>query len=292
MKTQWFLPAFFLLLIACSTNNNRSDAYGNFEAREIIVSSEAQGRILGLSIEEGQLLKQGEHIGLIDTVDLSLKRDQLLTGRESIYSRIRSADAQIDVQKQQKENILVEKHRIENLLRDGAATSKQLDDIEGSLRLVEKQIESLDSQIAVIRDENATIEAQIAQVNENIRRCYLINHVNGTVLTKYVEANEMATIGKPLYKIANLDTLELRVYISGSQLSEVKLGNKAEVLVDKDNKTYLQLEGTISWIAQQAEFTPKIIQTKEERVNLVYAVKVQVKNDGILKIGMPGEINF
>ncbi|MCX6234731.1 MAG: HlyD family efflux transporter periplasmic adaptor subunit [Bacteroidetes bacterium] len=292
MKAKWFFSVLFLLLTACSVDKNRSDAYGNFEAREVIISSEAQGRILKFIIEEGEELQAGVNIGLIDTVDLSLRRDQLYVSRNAVISKIRITEAQIDIQKQQKENILVEKRRIENLLKDGAATTKQLDDINGSLSLVDKQTNLLHTQITGIRDEAATIEAQIAQVNENIRKCYLVNPMRGTVLTKYVECNEIATIGKPLYKIANLDTLELRVYISGAQLPHVNLGNSVDVLVDKNEKSNQKLNGTVSWISQQAEFTPKIIQTKEERVKLVYAVKILVQNDGTLKIGMPGEINF
>jgi HlyD family secretion protein len=181
---------------------------------------------------------------------------------------------------------------LEKLLNDGAATQKQLDDINGALLLIDKQIESLQTQKQVIRNEAGAYDVQIEQVNEQIRKCYLRNPLAGTVLTKYAEANELVSPGKPVYKIADLTRLELKVYISGDQLTSVKLGQVVEVLVDNDKTTNRSLKGTISWISGQAEFTPKIVQTKEERVNLVYAMKVLVDNDGSLKIGMPGEVNF
>jgi len=278
--------------MSCKSNLERSDAYGNFEAIEVIVSPEAQGKLVQFSLEEGQNLRAGEIVGLIDTTDLTLKREQLVASRQAVLSGIASNEAQIMVQQQQKENLMIDKVRIEKMLRDSAATQKQMDDINGSINLVDKQIESLKTQRSYILDQARAIDAQIAQVQESIRKCHLVNPVKGTVLTKYAEEGEVTSFGQPLYKIANIDTLELKVYISGAQLPAVKLGQKVEVLVDKDATTNRKLEGTVSWISSQAEFTPKIIQTKEERVNLVYAMKVLVPNDGTLKIGMPGEINF
>jgi len=281
-----------LFIASCVDTNQRSDAYGNFESIAVNFSADAQGRILEFNVEEGQVLEKGDFLGFIDTVSLSLKKDQLQTSLVAVKSGINNINAQINVQNQQKENLLIDKERIERLLKNGAATQKQLDDIEGAIRVIEKQEEALNTQKTVILDEAATVRVQIAQVDDNIRKCYIVNPVKGTVLTKFVEENEMATPGKPLYKIADLSKLELKVYISGAQLPYVKIGQKVEILIDKDEKTNQHLDGVVSWISQQAEFTPKIVQTKEERVSLVYAMKVLVENDGSLKIGMPGEVNF
>jgi HlyD family secretion protein len=292
MRKHTVVLVLLLFLMSCKSHIEKSDAYGNFEAIEVIVSPEAQGKLVAFNLEEGQKLRAGEIVGLIDTTDLTLKREQLVASRQAILSGIASNEAQIMVQQQQKDNLMIDKVRIEKMLKDSAATQKQMDDISGSINLVDKQIESLKTQRSYIMDQAKAIDAQIAQVQESIRKCHLVNPVKGTVLTKYAEEGEVTSFGKPLYKIANIDTIELKVYISGAQLPGVKLGQKVDVLVDRDAATNRKLEGTVSWISSQAEFTPKIIQTKEERVNLVYAMKVLVPNDGTLKIGMPGEINF
>lgn len=280
------------LLTACSGKNNKSDAYGNFESTEVIVSSEATGKILKFTIEEGSVIKAGLVAGYVDTTDLVLKKEQLKAQKEIISVKTSNIISQIDVQKQQKANLIIDKARIEKLYKDGAATKKQLDDINGSINLVEKQINSIETQNSSVLNEMKNIDRQIDQVNENISKCYIINPINGTVLSKYAEESEITTMGKALYKIADMDFLDLRIYVSGAQLPKVKIGQKVEVLVDKNVDELTKLEGTVTWISSTAEFTPKIIQTKEERVNLVYAVKVNVKNDGTLKIGMPGEVNF
>lgn len=284
----------FIALAFSSCNNNQqlSDAFGNFEAVTVSVSSETAGRILQLDVEEGQTLTNGQQIGVIDTTDLYLKKLQLMAQRNAIATRMSGVQGQIDVQLQQKANLLVEKERISKLLKDKAATPKQLDDITGAIELVEKQISSIKTQNSGILEEQVVIDRQIDIVKESIRKCYIRNPVEGTVLVKYAESGEVTTPGKTLYKIANLETMELKVYVSGNQLPSVKLGQKVEVLIDKDSKSNRKLEGVVSWISQKAEFTPKIIQTKEERVDLVYGIKVRVKNDGSLKISMPGEVNF
>ncbi len=279
-------------LVSCSNNDPLSDAYGNFEAVTVSVSAEASGKILELKVEEGQDLQAGQLIGLVDTTDLYLKKLQLLAQRKSVATRLSGVRGQIEVQEQQKINLLVEKNRITRLLADKAATPKQLDDINGAVELVDRQVSSIKTQNDGIIEEQEVINRQIAQVNESIRKCYLRNPAAGTVLVKYAEAGEITAPGKPVYKIADLSELELKVYISGNQLPTVKIGQKVSVLIDKDQKSNRKLEGSVSWISPKAEFTPKIIQTKEERVNLVYAVKVRVKNDGSLKIAMPGEVNF
>lgn len=292
MKNRYVFFISTLFFISCNTGNDKSDAYGNFEADETIISAQATGELLSFVVEEGDFLEKGTFLGFIDTVDLVLKKQQLIASRAAVYSKLKSIDSQIAVHEQQIENLMVDKQRVQQLLKDGAATRKQLDDIEASLKVMKKQIESLNSQKEVVYSEAETINTQIAQVEEHIGDCYLHNPLEGTVLTKYVEEKELVTPGKPLYKIASLGKLNLKAYISGSQLTHVKIGQKVQVLIDHDEETTAAMEGKIIWISDQAEFTPKIIQTKEERVNLVYAVKVEVVNDGTLKIGMPGEINF
>jgi HlyD family secretion protein len=281
-----------LCVLSCNRNDKLSDAYGNFEAVTVSISSEVNGKILSLNVEEGQVIQQGQQIGLVDTTDLFLKKLQLQSQKRAIATRMAGVEGQIDVQQQQKTNLLVEKERLIRLIKDKAATTKQLDDINGAIDLVDRQVSLIRTQNAGIIEEQEVVERQIAQVNESLHKCHIINPVNGTVLVKYAEAGEIAIPGKILYKIADLTELELKVYVSGDQLPAVKIGQKVDVMIDNDKKTNRKLAGTVSWISQKAEFTPKIIQTKEERVDLVYAVKVKVPNDGSLKIAMPGEVNF
>ncbi len=280
------------LLSSCSSGKDKPDAYGSFETTEVTISSLASGKIMLFDVEEGQLLDSGQLVGYIDTTDLHLKKLQIMEQKNATGSRKEDLMSQIAVQEQNRENILIEKNRVIRLLKDGAATQKQLDDINSSLNLIEKQIVSIKTQFKGIEDQISSTEQQIAQVCESIKNARIVNPIKGTVLTKFAENNEVTTFGKPLYKIADLREMQLRVYISGVQLPHIKIGEKVEVRIDKDEKTNSTLEGVVGWISQTAEFTPKTIQTKEERVNLVYAVKVRVLNDGSLKIGMPGEIKL
>lgn len=291
MKNTFYLIIILLFSLACN-RNERSDAYGNFEAIEVIVSSQANGQLIMLNIEEGMNITVGDIIGLIDTTDLSLKKQQLVSQEGVLNARLKNFDAQVRVQEQQKKNILVDKERVANLLKDGAATQKQMDDISGSFDLIEQQILATRVQKEASGAEMATLKTQVEQVEESINKCFIISPLTGTVLVKYAEAGEITSMGKPVCKMANLDELELKVYISGDQLPYIKIGQTVEVLIDRNQNEFTKLHGTVSWISSKAEFTPKTIQTKKERVNLVYAVKVRVPNDGTLKIGMPGEINF
>lgn len=293
MKTRLliYLP-FAVILLSCSGNKGKSDAYGTFEATEVTISSEIPGKILQLDIMEGMEIKAGTQTGLIDTLDLHLKKLALLAQQRAIQAKLSGISAQLAVQQQQKENLQIDLARIERLFEDKAATRKQLDDLTGSLRLVDKQMQATLVQREGVLNESDALAQQVAQLEEGIRKCRIINPVDGTILSKFSEAAEVVTPGKPLYKIADLREMYLRVYVSGNQLPHIKLGQEVEVLIDEDKRENRKLSGTISWISSSAEFTPKIIQTKEERVNLVYAVKVRVKNDGSLKIAMPGEVNF
>ena len=291
MKASYIFAA-LLLLAACNPNKERSDAYGNFEAIETTISAEANGKLLAFKIEEGQTIDAGVPVGLIDTVDTELRLLQLNAQVRAVGSKTGNLNAQIAVIDKQTENLLTDKNRIEGMLKDKAATQKQMDDINGAVDVAGKQKEALTVQFKSVKDEAAVVHRQIDQLKEAISRCHIINPVKGTVLAKYVEANEMVTMGKALYKIANISTLDLKVYVSGSQLSDVKIGKDVKVLIDRANGTIKKLTGKVSWISDQSEFTPKIIQTRDERVNLVYAVKIKVNNDGGLKIGMPAEVNF
>ena len=293
MKKGIFLASIIgLCLSSCTKDKDQPDAYGTFEATEVTVSSQSNGKIVWLKLEEGQMLDSGAVVGVVDTVDLNLKKSQTREQQTATSARKEDLETQIAVQEQNKANVLIEKARVERLLKDGAATRKQLDDITASLNLIDKQIVSINSQNSSLNAQVSTFDKQVAQLDKSVRDSRIINPIRGTVLTKYAEANEITTFGKPIYKIADLSVLYLRVYLSGVQLPKIKIGQNVEVRFDKDETTNDKTGGTVTWISQTAEFTPKTIQTKEERVNLVYAVKVRVKNDGRLKIGMPGEIKF
>lgn len=275
-------------LLSCS-NEEKADGYGNFEATEITISAEANGKLQFLKVEEGQRLEKGEMVGLVDTVQLYLNKQQLLATKATAASKSGGVWSQVEVLNQQLKNAKTEQQRLQNMFSDKAATQQQLDQVNNQVDVLKKQVINAETQNAPIVNEVKAIAARIDQVEEQIMLSKITNPISGTVLTKYAEPGEVVSFGKPLYKVANLENMELRVYISETQLSNIEIGQKVTVKIDsgEEMKDY---EGTISWISASAEFTPKIIQTKEERVNLVYAVKVIVKNDGSLKIGMPAEM--
>jgi HlyD family secretion protein len=281
------------LLGSCSGDGDKSDAYGNFEAEERMIGPEIPGKIVMLNLEEGMVIKQGDTLAIIDTTDLVLKVEVLKAQQAAIRSKLLSSGAQSAVLVQQKENALIEQKRFKKLFDEKAATAKQLDDIDAGIRVLDKQIRASETSEVSIESEMQTIGKQIDQLRESISKCYITSPIKGTLVEKYAEAGELAALGKNLFKIADLEHMYLRVYVSGDQLSRVKTGEEAEVFLDKNVKENQSMKGVISWISSSAEFTPKIIQTKEERVNLVYAVKVRVDNpDGIIKIAMPGEIRL
>lgn len=276
------------IFISCN-NNNKADGYGNFEATETRISAENSGKLVHFTIDEGQELKAGEIVGYIDTIQLALRKEQLIVSKNVISSKSRGVLSQISVLKAQLKTAKISKQRIENLVKENAGTQKQLDDINGKIDVIHQQIRSIEIQNAPIVNELKSIDVQILQLDDQLQKSKITNPVDGTVLVKYVEPNEITSFGKPLYKIADLSTMQLRVYVSEKQLPTIKIGQKVTVKIDAGNSTK-NYDGIITWIASEAEFTPKIIQTKEERVNLVYAVKIEVKNDGALKIGMPAEM--
>ena len=278
-----------IILISCNKNSEKADAYGNFEATEITVSSESNGKIEFLNVEEGEQLKKGSLVGLIDTLQLHYNREQLKASIETVQSKSASVLSQINVLNEQLKTAKIEQTRIQNMYAENAATKRQIDEIDGKVKVIEKQISSVQTQNAPILNEIKSIKVQIEKLDDQIKKSKISNPVDGTVLTKYAEPSEITAFGKPLYKIANLNEMELRVYVTETQLVQIKIGQKVTVAIDAYNDTK-KYEGNITWISAQAEFTPKVIQTKEERANLVYAVKVAVKNDGSLKIGMPAEV--
>lgn len=288
---RYLLPVVLMFLAACSQQQDISDAFGNFEAIEVMVSAESQGRIMFFEPEEGATLNADQVSVVIDTTQLNLKKIQLESGKSSLGARIQTLDAQVRASRVQMQNLEREKQRIDKLAEGGAATSKQQDDIQGQIALLEAQIQATESQKSSVYAEQKTLEVQIRQVEDQIQRCKVRNPIRGILLTKYKEAGEMAAPGQPLYKVANLDELILRAYVSGNQLSSVTIGKEVRVLYDTDQGIE-ESTGTVSWVSPRAEFTPKIIQTREERVNLVYALKIKVNNSGSLKIGMPGEVVF
>ncbi len=287
------LTAFAVISISgCSKNEKRSDAFGNFEAVETVVSSESSGKLVEFNVEEGQMLDADYVVGHIDTVQLTLKKKQIEATKNLTRTKFKNVSSQVAVYQEQKRVALKERDRIERLLKDNAATGKQLDDINGNIDVLNRQIAAIETQNGTTNEELKNYDVQIKQIDDQLNKSTVINPVKGTVIMKYVEPNEVVGYGKPLYKIADLSVMELRVYVSGTQLPEIKIGQTVKVLIDNGKDGFTNLEGEISWISSKAEFTPKIIQTKEERVNLVYAVKVRVKNDGSIKIGMPGEVVF
>ena len=290
MRTLLFL-SLILLLGSCAGNKTKSDAYGNFETDEVTISAESSGKLLLTAFREGEKVNKGDVMAIIDTVNLVLQRNQLLAQKESVLSQKAALYASIAVSDQQITNVQKDQVRIKKMLSQGAATPKQMDDIDGQIALTGKQKKAYSAQIQAIGISAEAVDAQIAILNDKINTSIVKAPTPGIILEKYAETGEIAAPGKSLYKMANMDTLILRVYISETQLTQVKTGKQVTVLIDvKDGMK--ELSGTIDWISAEAEFTPKIIQTREERVKLVYAAKVRVPNDGSLKLGMPGEIKF
>lgn len=291
-----FAACLMALSAACSSNNGNYDASGTFEATEIIVSAEANGKLMQFGIEDGQQLEAGNIIGCIDTVQLYLKKMQLLANLKSVQSNRPDIAKQIAATKEEISKAQTEKKRNENLLKSGAATQKQVDDIVSQTAVLGKQlaaqISTLQNSNNSLNEESAAVEIQIAQIDDQLKKCRISSPVNGTVLAKYAEEGELAASGKPLFKIADLRKMILRAYITSGQLSRIKLGDRVQVFTDFGEDGQKEYEGVITWISDKSEFTPKTIQTKDERANLVYAIKIAVENDGLVKIGMYGEVKL
>ncbi len=292
MKTRLLIALIAILPAGCRNKTAEADAYGNFEATEVVISSETSGRILQFGKEEGATIARGETIALVDTSLLHLQKAEIDAGMNSVRTRIVSINAQNDILNQQIENQNVNMARIEKMLRDDAATQKQYDDLTGQVAVLKKQIAANNTQKISTASELAVYESKKATLNEQIARSSVKSPLNGTIIEKYSEAGEVTGPGKPLAKIADMSVIKLKVYVSGAELGRIKTGQQCSVRIDDGKKGYRNFSGIISYVSDKAEFTPKIIQTKEERVTLVYAVSINVVNDGTLKSGMPGEAIF
>jgi len=292
MKIRSFLIIASLVLTGCSDKNSSADAYGNFEATEVIVSAETGGRIISFNLSEGTEIDSGALIALVDTTIFHLQKEEIDAGMKSVRTRISSVNAQNEILKQQIENLDINIARISNMLKDNAATQKQYDDLTGQVAVIQKQIAANNTQKASVEAELSVYKSKRATLNEQVYRCSVKSPLKGTVIEKYAEAGETTSPGKPLVKIADLSVIKLKVYVSGAQLANIRTGQQCTVRIDDGKKGYKSFNGSISNISGKAEFTPKIIQTKEERVTLVYAVTIDIPNEGSMKSGMPGEAIF
>lgn len=296
-KTKIVFPLLLLFgIISCKEKTSNYDASGSFEAKETIIAAEASGKILQLHIEEGQQLDSGQLIGFIDSTQLHLNRLQLLQSKKAILSGRPEANVQVEALRTELANAKLDRDRTARLVAGGVASQKQLDDADAKITTLKSRIaaqeSSLQTTTSSLTEQGSTVDAQMREINDQLKKSVIINPVKGTVLTKYAEQFEMAVLGKPLYKIADISTIILRAYITGDQLHQVKLGETVKVFTDDGKGGYKETEGVITWISDKSEFTPKTIQTKNERANLVYAIKISVKNDGYLKLGMYGEVTW
>jgi HlyD family secretion protein len=292
MKTPTLIFISALIAVGCKTKTEVADAYGNFEATEVIVSAETNGRILHFDPKEGSVIDKGSELALIDTTLLHLQKREINASINSVKTKIGTINAQNDIIIQQIENLKVNVARTEKMLKDDAATQKQLDDLTGQVAVLEKQIAANNTQKTSVAAELSVYYSKIATIDEQLRRSSVRSPLSGTLIEKYSEAGEITIAGKPLAKIADMSILKLKAYVSGAQIGKLMIGQQCTVRIDDGKKGYRTFTGTISYISEKAEFTPKIIQTKDERVTLVYAVNIDVVNDGSLKSGMPGEALF
>jgi HlyD family secretion protein len=281
---------------SCKEEKKNYDASGSFEAVETLIAAEANGKLLQLNIEEGQQLDSGQVIGYIDSTQLHLNKLQLMQNKKAILSNKPETNVQVESLRTELANAELDRDRTENLVKGGVASQKQLDDANAKIATLQARINAQESSLQVstssINEQGSTVDVQMKEINDQLQKCVIINPVKGTVLTKYAEQYEMAVLGKPLYKIADLSTIVLRAYITGDQLQQVKVGQQVKVYTDDGKGGFKETTGIITWINDRSEFTPKTIQTKNERANLVYAIKVSIKNDGYYKIGMYGQVSW
>ena len=292
MKRIVYIAA-MMLAVSCG-KESEFDAQGTFEATEVVISSEANGKILDFDVVEGSIVETDKPVGAIDSVQLHLQRKQLLAQHSALLGSLPDVRIQVASLREQIAKHKSELRRVENMLKDGAATQKQYDDIEAQIKILETQrdatLSTLDKNTTTINNNLLALEAQIAALDDKITKCSIVSPVSGTVLVKYAQAGELATVGKPLMKVADLNQTYLRAYFTSEQLAKVNLGDEVTVVADFGGDERYNYVGRITWISPESEFTPKTIQTKESRANLVYAVKIAVENDGRLKIGLTGEV--
>lgn len=323
MKKHIFILSIFALF-SCNNSADSYDASGTFEADEILVTAKANGTILNLNLEEGQHLKRNEKVGEIDPKNVELQKEQAIATIDAIdqktnsalpqiqvlQSQISTQSANVSILQEQLQNAVRERNRTANLVAKDAATKKQLDDANGQIKVIQKQIAAAQSQLSVLQQQISTTkenvslqnrailserkptQKKIEQIDEQLKNNSIESPISGMVLTQYLNQGEFATVGKPIFKIANLEVMTLKTFITGDQLPQIKIGQQVKILLEAGEGKTKELPGTIYWISSKAEFTPKTIQTKNERANLVYAAKIHVKNDGYLKIGMYGDVKF
>ena len=296
MKKMMIMAGVAMMMAACGEKDAEYDASGVFETTDVIASAKATGELLSFTAEEGMDVKAGQQLGEIDVKQLELKRDQLAATKTATMSRRLDQGRQVAGIRQQITNLQREKARFEAMLQDGAATQKQVDDLGYQIAVLERQLaatgEQLSTQNSSIDSQSGSIEAQIGQVDDQIKNAQIISPIAGTILAKYAEQGEFAAPGKALFKVANVGDMKLRAYITADQLTGIKIGQIVKVYADQGTDGRKEYEGKVTWISDKAEFTPKTIQTRDERANLVYAVKISVKNDGLIKRGMYGDVKF
>ncbi|QNL49600.1 HlyD family efflux transporter periplasmic adaptor subunit [Olivibacter sp. SDN3] len=294
MRTLIFIMGLTAVTFSCRDTGLPYDASGAFEAVETIVSAETAGVIKELSLEEGQELSIGQVVGYVDTMQLYLKKKQLEAQVAAILSKQPNIATEIASLQEELNHAKIEQERLTRLVQADAATPKQLDDAIAQVNIIRKRLEAQQSSLGItatsLKEETTPLYFQMEQTNDQLTKSRIVNPVKGLVLSKYVEANEMVTVGKPIYRIADLSTVILRAYVTGDKYTRLKIGEQVKVQVDENEQDYRTFDGVIEWISDKAEFTPKAIQTKNERANLVYATKIRVKNDGTLKIGMYGQV--
>ena len=296
MKKIIILASLVAIMTACSNSNDKFDATGTFEATENIVSAEQNGKLISFLINEGELVEAGFEAGLIDTMQLYLQIQQLQAQKAVFQNQKPDAEKQLAATREQLQKARLEQKRYQDLLRDGATSEKTVDDINNQVKVLERQLDAqqsaLQKQLATLSAQVTATDAQIDVLQNQLGKCHIVAPVRGTVLEKYAEQNELAVVGKPLFKIADIENMYLKAYITSSQLTDVKIGQKVRVFADFGGNDRKEYDGTITWISQRSEFTPKTILTNDERADLVYAIKIAVKNDGYIKIGMYGEMKL
>lgn len=285
-----------ICLAACGSKEKEYDATGTFEATEVTVSAEQSGALLRFALDEGDNIEAGSEVGLIDTTQIWLKLRQADATKTVYQSQKPDLEKQIAATRQQLENAQAEKKRYQELVNDGAAPSKMLDDATNQVKVLQRQLDALvstlNTQLSTLNSQLTTVDVQKNQLWDQLRKCHIVAPISGTVLEKYVEQGEFAVTGKPLFKMGDTRNMYMRAYVTTAQLEHVKVGQKVKVFADFGNEQRKEYAGTVSWISSRSEFTPKTILTDDERADLVYAVKIAVKNDGAIKIGMYGEVKF
>ena len=294
--TKWMTAGALLMLASCGNKEKAYDATGVFEATETTVFAEQSGALMTFDVNEGDVIAQGHEVGLIDTTQIWLKIQQAGATKTVYQSQKPDMEKQIAAPRQQLAKARQDQQRYKELVADGAAPSKMLDDATNQVAVLQKQLDAqisaLNTQLSTLNSQLTTVDVQVDQLRDQLQKCHVSAPISGTVLEKYVERGEFVTTGKPLFKIADTDHMFIRAYVTSAQLKDIKVGQKAKVFADYGDGQKKEYDGIVSWISSRSEFTPKTILTDDERADLVYALKVAIRNDGYVKIGMYGEVKF